>query len=164
MGDPEKLDSLGRTTTTYTDHTYQVADGTTNINVFYDVQAYYEPDNTYADHYYQSIYAECQANIQTIDETMSASVEEVPISYSLDNYPNPFNPSTTIRYQIPEKDFVTIKVYDMLGEEVSTLVEEEKPAGIHSIEFNAGNLPSGVYIYSLRTNQFQQSKKMILTK
>lgn len=80
------------------------------------------------------------------------------------NYPNPFNPSTTIKYSIPSSEFVTLKVYDILGNEVSTLVNEEKPAGNYEVNFNALNLPSGAYFYRLQTGSLVETKKMILLK
>ncbi|MBV6420612.1 MAG: hypothetical protein DAHOPDDO_01869 [Ignavibacteriaceae bacterium] len=93
-----------------------------------------------------------------------------PNVFSLEqNYPNPYNPSTTIRYEIPEQSFVTIKVYDVLGNEIATLVNEEKPAGSYEVEFNiysdeGQNLVSGVYFYKLQVGNFIQTKKMVLTK
>jgi len=91
-----------------------------------------------------------------------------------DNYPNPFNPLTKIVYQIPEKGNVTLKVYDMLGKEVTTLVEEYRNEGRYEVEFSAiggsasggdaGNLASGIYIYQLRVNNYIATKKMILMK
>jgi len=80
------------------------------------------------------------------------------------NYPNPFNPTTTIKYQIPELSFVTIKIYDVLGNEITTLVHEGKPTGSYEVEFNATTLPSGVYFYQLKAGSFIQTKKMILIK
>jgi hypothetical protein len=80
------------------------------------------------------------------------------------NYPNPFNPSTKIKYQIPVGGFVTLKVYDVLGNEVVTLVNEEKPAGSYDLEFNAVGLPSGIYFYTLRATNYIQTRKMILLK
>lgn len=80
------------------------------------------------------------------------------------NYPNPFNPTTTISYQLPQTSFVQLKVYDILGEEITTLVKEIKPEGIFSINFDASSLPSGVYIYSLHSNGFVQNRKMTLIK
>ncbi len=82
----------------------------------------------------------------------------------LQNYPNPFNPTTTISYSIPKRGLVQLKVYDILGKEVATLVNEEKPAGKYSVKFNGSNLPSGVYFYNLRINNFVQSRKMILLR
>jgi Tol biopolymer transport system component len=90
---------------------------------------------------------------------------ELPRTYSLyQNYPNPFNPTTTIKYQIPDLSFVTIKVYDVLGNEVATLVNKEKPTGSYEVEFNATALPSGVYFYRLQAGSFVETKKMVLMK
>jgi hypothetical protein len=80
------------------------------------------------------------------------------------NYPNPFNPTTTIKYQIPEISFVTIKVYDILGNEIATLVSEEKPAGSYDVEFIGDELPSGIYFYQLEAGNFIETKKMVLLK
>ncbi len=80
------------------------------------------------------------------------------------NYPNPFNPNTTITYSIPERGNVKLTVYNSLGQVISELVNEEKPAGNFSVQFNAANLPSGVYFYSLKSGGFVESKKLILLK
>ncbi len=80
------------------------------------------------------------------------------------NYPNPFNPTSTIKYQIPELDFVTLKVYDVLGNEIATLVNEEKPAGTYEVEYKGSGLPSGIYFYRLQANTFVETKKMVLIK
>lgn len=85
--------------------------------------------------------------------------------FTLDqNYPNPFNPSTIINYSIPEDNFVTIKVYDVLGKEVTTLVDEEMPAGNYNINFDGSNLASGIYLYQIKTKNFTQTKKMVLMR
>lgn len=80
------------------------------------------------------------------------------------NYPNPFNPSTTISYQLPVSGNVTLKVYDLLGREAATLVDEYKPAGRYEVEFDAGQLASGVYYYTLQSGEFRSSKKLLLLK
>ena len=87
----------------------------------------------------------------------------------MQNYPNPFNPITTIKYQITEPSFVSIKVFNVLGNEIVTLVNEEKPAGKYQIIFNLkkhydSSLPSGIYFYSLITGNFSETKKMVLLK
>jgi len=82
----------------------------------------------------------------------------------LQNYPNPLNPSTKIQYQIPEINFVTLMVYDVLGNEIATLVNEEKPPGSYKVEFNAEGLTSGIYFYQLSAGNFIKTKKMILLK
>ena len=85
--------------------------------------------------------------------------------YSLmQNYPNPFNPTTTINYSIKTASEVTLKVYDMLGTEVASLITERQEAGSYSVEFNAANLPSGMYVYRLSTNNYVDTKKLILLK
>jgi len=81
-----------------------------------------------------------------------------------DNYPNPFNPSTTIRYSIPEASFTSIKIYAALGNEVASLVNESKSAGTYEVSFDASNLSSGIYYYSLQAGSFNKTKKMILMK
>ena len=80
------------------------------------------------------------------------------------NYPNPFNPSTTISYSIPEKSQVELKVYDVLGREVSKLVNKVQPAGNHEVQFKVSNLGSGVYFYQIRAGNFVESKKMVILK
>ena len=92
-------------------------------------------------------------------------IEEPVLSYSIsNNYPNPFNPSTKIKYFIPTQSIVSMKVYDALGKEVKTLVNEEKPSGIYEVEFNGTGLPSGVYFYQLKAGSFIETKKMVLMK
>jgi hypothetical protein len=80
------------------------------------------------------------------------------------NYPNPFNPATTINYRIPELSFVTLIVFDVLGNKIATLVNEEKTSGNYEIDFGASELPSGVYFYKLNSNNFSMTKKMILIR
>ena len=80
------------------------------------------------------------------------------------NYPNPFNPTTTIRYEFPQDGFVTIDVYDILGQRVRTIVNEFKKADRYEVNFNAVGLSSGVYIYRMKVNDFITSKKMILLR
>jgi len=80
------------------------------------------------------------------------------------NYPNPFNPTTTINYQLKESGFVTLKVFDVLGKKVAELVNENKSAGFYNVNFDAGNLPSGLYFYRMTVNDYVETKKMLLTK
>jgi hypothetical protein len=89
----------------------------------------------------------------------------IPDKYNLSqNYPNPFNPYTRINFSLPSNQFVTIKIYDMLGKEVSTLVNEYKQAGVYYTDFKADNLSSGIYFYSMRTSNFVETKRMVLVK
>ncbi len=99
--------------------------------------------------------------ITSIDD----SQYELPTDFSLSqNYPNPFNPTTTIKYSIPNSQFVTLKVYDLLGREISTLVNEEKAPGNYEVKFDGSNLSSGVYLYRLQAGSFTQTKKFVLMK
>ncbi len=89
----------------------------------------------------------------------------IPEEYKLEqNYPNPFNPTTTINFSLPKSAFVTIKVYDILGKEIKTILSENKDSGNHSVLFDAGDLPSGIYYYKIIANNFIDTKKMILLK
>ncbi len=94
-----------------------------------------------------------------------STAEIAPSSFTLEqNYPNPFNPSTVITYSLPENEFVSLKVYDVLGNEAAVIVNEQKAAGKYSVEFNASGLGSGVYFYTLKAGARVQSRKMILVK
>jgi len=116
---------------------------------------------TYGNGAFRSI----NSTVTKIDE-----YEHKPILYSLSqNYPNPFNPVTKIKFEIPgharnDNALVKLKVYNLLGREVATLVNEEKPAGEYEVEFNADNLPSGIYFYQLKDGQYTETKKMVLMK
>jgi hypothetical protein len=89
----------------------------------------------------------------------------VPVKFELSqNYPNPFNPTTNIRFAIPEAGLVSIKVYNVIGQEVATILNEYKNAGSYIVDFNAANLSSGVYFYKLSSTKYSDTKKMILLK
>lgn len=90
---------------------------------------------------------------------------EIPSSYKLEqNYPNPFNPSTSIKFALPKNEFVNLKIFDMLGRKVSTLVNEKLSAGTYQVEWNASEFNSGVYFYRIGTEDFTETKSMILMK
>ncbi len=107
-----------------------------------------------------------------IDELFFGPISDVeddiytqPNSFNLEqNYPNPFNPITTIKYQISELSFVILNVFDVLGNDIVTLVNEEKPIGSYEVEFDAIGLPSGIYFYQLKTSNYIVTNKMILLK
>jgi hypothetical protein len=109
-----------------------------------------------------------EKNLIAIWDTTTTGINDeikVVADYSLfQNYPNPFNPSTKIIWQSPVGSWQTLKVYDILGREIMTLVNEYKPAGKYEVNWNATNLPSGVYIYTLQLNGYTNSKKMLLLK
>jgi len=101
------------------------------------------------------------------------SPQNIPNQFALEqNYPNPFNPTTKIKYTIPTvtlslskgDTYVTLKVYDVLGNVIATLVDEYKPAGSYEVNFNASQLSSGIYFYTLKTGTFIETKKMTLLK
>jgi parallel beta-helix repeat protein len=101
----------------------------------------------------------------TNENSETAPVNNIPAAYELSqNFPNPFNPATTIRYAVPENSQVTLKIFDILGAEVQTLVDEVKAPGYYEVKFDASNMASGVYICQLRTKDFVQAKKMNLLK
>jgi hypothetical protein len=86
-------------------------------------------------------------------------------SFNLEqNYPNPFNPSTSIQYAISSRQFVSLNVYDVLGNEIATLVNEELPSGNYEVEFDGTGLPSGIYFYKLKAGGYVETKKMVLIK
>jgi len=97
----------------------------------------------------------------SIDEQSNSIPEKFQL---FQNYPNPFNPSTTIRYAVSDRQFVTLKIYDVLGNEIVVLVNEEKPSGNYEVEFNADEITSGIYFYRLQAGDFIETKKMILIK
>jgi len=106
-----------------------------------------------------------------ISDTLYGEMTDVPPAQDIpnkmqlnQNYPNPFNPSTKIRFTISDFGFTTLKVYDVLGNEVTTLVNEEKHPGVYEVEFNANELSSGIYFYQLKAGDFISIKKMILLR
>jgi hypothetical protein len=107
-----------------------------------------------------------KASIKSSPQTeVQQTGSEIPLAFNLNqNYPNPFNPSTKIDFQISMKEHVTLKIYDMLGREIATLVDEQKPAGRYSVRYNAGMLTGGVYFYRIIAGNFVETKKLILLK
>ena len=108
--------------------------------------------------------------ILLLDTLIITGVDEeilslLPSDYKLSqNYPNPFNPSTKIKYSVPQTSQVQVKIFDVLGNEIETLVNEEKLAGTYEITWYAESLPSGVYFYRLQVGDFVETKKMLLMK
>lgn len=101
----------------------------------------------------------------SMDMVSDVEDEFQPLAFQLNqNYPNPFNPSTKIQYSIPQESTVTLKIYDVLGNEVATVVNEEKSAGNYEIDFNASSLSSGVYLYKIQAGSFVETRKMILLR
>ncbi len=101
----------------------------------------------------------------TLPTVIESHLLEIPRHYKLEqNYPNPFNPTTNVQFSIPNAQFVTLKVFNILGKEVSTLVNEKLSEGIYSVNWNAAEYPSGVYFYKLITDGYSETKRMLLLK
>jgi hypothetical protein len=101
----------------------------------------------------------------SFSNSVSVSLNQVPGNFALyQNYPNPFNPTTSIKYTIAEESFVIIKIYNIIGSEIATLVNDKLSAGNHEINFDASSLSSGAYIYKIQAGNFSETKKMILNK
>ncbi|MCH8032515.1 MAG: T9SS type A sorting domain-containing protein [Bacteroidetes bacterium] len=114
--------------------------------------------SAFVQQFYQSNFDD---NILPVEDEKNLIVDEFNL---FQNYPNPFNPTTTINFTISDLRFTILKVYDILGTEITTLVNEEKPAGNYEVEFDASSLPSGVYFYQLKAGSSIETKKMILLK
>ncbi len=106
------------------------------------------------------------SGVITVENATSVNNDEITIEdFDLkQNYPNPFNPSTNIEFQIADLEFVSLKVYNILGNEIATLLNEQLVAGKHTVPFNAAGLSSGIYFYSLTVNGFTKTKEMVLLK
>ena len=147
---------------TFTDPDYVHTNNTSTDNLLkYDVRAYYGPDGQYSDSDWRTLYGE-MGEAKKIGEMDESSI--VTYEYGIDNYPNPFNPTSTINYTIKEIGNVNITIYDALGRKVKELVNEIKTPGSYEVKFDGSNLASGIYIYTMKVNNFFSSKKMILTK
>lgn len=135
--------------------------GTTTETNFYSYTDTKVPTGSY---YYRLKQVDFNGTFQFFELSDVVNVITLSTYYLSQNYPNPFNPSTKIAWQLKNDGLVTLKVYDQLGKEVATLVNEEKPAGSYEIEFNASSLASGVYYYKLTAGNFVETRKMILMK
>lgn len=132
---------------------YIVGRGENNLNSITKLKEY----TTAANNFYKSNFTQLPVNVEN-------EIQNV-VDYNLyQNYPNPFNPTTTIRYSIPQEGRVTLKIFDILGQEVTTLKNEFQKANKYEVQFNSAGLASGVYIYRLQVNDYVQSKKMMLLK
>jgi len=162
-GTPVLLSNVSPGVQTYTDYDYLRTTDVKKSRLFYDVREYYSVDGTYSPESWTLVYGDDYYKPKENKAALSLA-EVIPTEYKLDNFPNPFNPTTVINYQLPYDGFVTIKVYDMLGRVIATLVNENKNAGYYKVNFDASRLTSGVYIYSIKANNFTLSKKMLLMK
>lgn len=160
-----QIGTVARGVQNYSDDEYMLTANNSSV-IYYDARPYYSVEGTTADPDWAYVPAIIQDNESPRNNSLNRSSDiETVENYALDqNYPNPFNPSTIVNYQVPEKGFISLKVYDILGREVKTLVNEVKTQGKYSVTFDEANLTSGVYIYQLKVNGFSSTKKMILTK
>ena len=122
-------------------------------------------------YYYKLVAVDFSGNKSEYSENIYALVtdvefeSEIPTVYDLgQNYPNPFNPSTVINFSLPESGLVSLKVFDILGQEVAELVNQIKSAGVYEVSFDASNLTTGLYIYRIEAGNFVATKKMLLVK
>ena len=151
------------------------------LSALFDLITYYtdvEQDVTKTDEYYTRMVKaypdedltkfaaiNLRKNKKNLKKGAYTEEEQLPTEYSLSNaYPNPFNPITTITYQIPKDGFVTLEIFDILGNKVATLVDQQKVIGKYSVQFDASSLASGTYVYQLRVNDYTSTKKMLLLK
>ncbi|MCB0731808.1 MAG: T9SS type A sorting domain-containing protein [Ignavibacteriae bacterium] len=160
---PVLLATVNRGTTTWTDNGFYIGNSYSDYQLFYDVRAYYSTENTYSVDSYKQCYGTSTA-VNKIAETDSIATIEELLENSISNYPNPYNPATTISYQIKEAGNVQITVYDALGRKVKELVNEIRNPGKYEVMFDGSRLSSGIYFYTMKINNFTSSKKMLLTK
>ncbi|MFH0989088.1 MAG: T9SS type A sorting domain-containing protein [bacterium] len=112
----------------------------------------------------QFLIASQGATSDLVLEKMREELSNVPSEFKLSNYPNPFNPSTTIEYNLPSSEYVTLRIFNLIGEQVGMLVNEQKGPGRHSVRFDTRNLPSGIYIYRMQAGKYIDTKRMLLLK
>ncbi|MGD8782207.1 MAG: T9SS type A sorting domain-containing protein [Ignavibacteria bacterium] len=153
---------IGNTTNNYFVDTDWYIMGWSTIHMYYKIRAS-DINNNYSGY---SNVVDCWPYPAKKNPTDTSNVVyQNYLDYRIsNNYPNPFNPTTNIVYQLKDKGLVSLKVYNILGQEVANLVNEEKGTGTYKVEFNGANLPSGIYIYSLKVNDFTAIKKMSLMK
>ncbi len=159
----QKADNGGRTELSIPLTTLNISVPTGRVRIIFQVNSAAAPyslmdiaPNNYKSQYYSY-------DLNQVSEVNKAG--NTVYSFRLEqNYPNPFNPSTEIKYIIPESGFVTLKVYDVIGREIKTLIDDYQSQGVHAVKFNADNLSSGIYFYRINYGNFSQVKKMLLLK
>ena len=146
------------TSTSFTDNDIWLGGGSVNGWVRYKIRA--KDKHNHLSDYTNYV----QFTFYGLQKPTTQGEEQITEYALFSNYPNPFNPSTTISYQLPKESFVNLAVYNSLGQEVAVLVNERQTSGKYSVKFNANNLPSGLYFYRLQSGEFYSVRKMILTK
>jgi Secretion system C-terminal sorting domain len=160
MGDKILIATVGRGVQTFTDNDYAFTRGYTVDLLFYDVRQHYSTENTDTPEYWHAAYGQLLPKENDQNAVNIGKITE----YTFGFYPNPFNPSTNISYQIPKDGMVSLKIYDMLGREIKTLVNRYQNTGKYEIYFNAVNLPSGVYLCMMKSGDYVSVKKLMLVK
>lgn len=161
LGSPQLLTTVNRGTLSYVDYDYVLTNGYTADLIFYDVRPFYSLEGTYSDPSWMPVYGDGSVVPKSSDSTQ---VNKEELDYSISNYPNPFNPVTNIQIWIKKAGYVNVSVYDLLGQKVAELMNEEKEAGSYTLLFDGSELPSGTYIYTMRVGNYSESRKMILMK
>ncbi len=157
----ELIATVGRGVQTYTDYDYIFTGTYTNDLLYYDVRQYYSVEGTYSNTNWQAVYGKIVPKA-VVKNNLNQG--ENITSYFVGCYPNPFNPSTIINYQLPEAGMISLRIFDTMGREIKTLINEQKAKGSYNISFDASHLSSGVYFYQLRAGDFVSIKKMVLLK
>jgi len=132
---------------------------------FAELAAKYPDDELVVESKYLLSELDASSQQKSASPKIAQSALTLPTEYLLEqNHPNPFNPATTITYQLPKSGSVTLKIFDILGNGVRTLVNEQKEMGKYTVQFDASSLASGTYVYQLRVNDYTSTKKMLLIK
>ncbi len=153
-----QVDSLGENIWTDFSMNFVNGEGLNNLHVYYYVKSYNSTSSSDPSNTVDAIVEKSTRKIRPVNNLDQ-------FSYNLEqNYPNPFNPTTSINYSIKLDGFVSLKIYNILGQQVADLVNQDQKAGYYNVGFNASNLPSGIYIYTIKTSGFTSSKKMLLIK
>ena len=161
IGIYEQIATVNRGVQTYTDYDFKLTSGYTDFLLKYDVRGYYSIENTFADPDYSvARFGTPLEKSNEHNDTLSTKIS----NYEISCYPNPFNPTTTIKYQLPKAGHTILKIYNDLGREIKTLVNQYKTNGKYEEVFNASDLASGVYYYSLTSGDYYKSGKLLLIK
>lgn len=157
----EQIAAVNRGIQTYTDYDFKLTSGYTDFLLKYDVRGYYSIENTFADPDYSV--ARFGAPLEKSNETNDTLSTKIS-GYEISCFPNPFNPTTTLKYQLPKAGHTILKIYNELGREIKTLVNQYQTEGKYEEVFNASDLASGVYYYSLTSEDYYKSGKLLLIK
>jgi len=175
LQDPELVATLNRGTTSWTDPAYVVTSGYTDAICNYNVQSYHNPTQTYSDPEWVGVFARLEKGDQRDKKDQIGGTAAVENSYAVGSYPNPFNPSTTISYQLAKDATVKLDIYDVMGRKVRSLLDGGKSAGCFTVVWNGRDetgrdVSSGTYLYRFAATPtngekpFIQSGKLVLTR